>query len=139
MFDDDKSVLAFFDHARKRFASSLTRRNPSRRKSTEVSEPEKKAQGRGGTAARTCRSSTDIPRGNTVPPRAAAAQGDARRPAVGRALGKDGKPVADVVRQENYVEDRFTIAVQTRRCWPRLSQRLRKTASRSRSKLPASG
>src|SRR5205085_8401914 len=29
----------------------------------------------------------------------------------GRALGKDGKPVADTVRQEHYVEDRFSVGV----------------------------
>ena len=31
----------------------------------------------------------------------------------GRALDKDGQPVADTVRQENYIEDRFNIAVET--------------------------
>src|SRR5205823_8714972 len=31
----------------------------------------------------------------------------------GRALDRDGKPVADTVRQENYIEDRWNIAVAT--------------------------
>ena len=32
---------------------------------------------------------------------------------IGRALDKAGRPVADTLRQENYIEDRFNIAVQT--------------------------
>ncbi len=32
---------------------------------------------------------------------------------IGRALDKNGKPVADTVRQENYIEDRFDVSVES--------------------------
>src|SRR6202040_2190200 len=51
---------------------------------------------------------------------------------IGRALDKDGKPVADTVRQENYVEDRFHIGVDTQE---RLAKALANAAT-GRVKIP---
>lgn len=109
MFDDGKSLLAFFDHARERFAqypdatkavaAEVYEKFPSRKRD-DVEDSgqvlpvlDRHPEGTG------CPAKPPLPRG-TVAVRL-----------FGRALDKDGKPVADTVRQEHYVEDRFSIAV----------------------------
>lgn len=108
-FDDDQSVLAFLDHARKRFARYPDARQPV---STEryARFPSQKA---GDTpdsgvapriierhpAGKSCAGKPPLPLGTV----------DARL--FGRALDKNGRPLADTVAQENYVEDRFQIPV----------------------------
>src|SRR5207244_741542 len=52
------------------------------------------------------------PEGKHCPAEPPLRQGTVAVRLFGRVL-KDGKPVADTVRQENYIEDRFNIAVQT--------------------------
>jgi hypothetical protein len=113
MFDDDRSVLAFLDHALKRFASYPDARRPvaARRymkfPSARLADVEDNGKAPPiidrhppGTA---CPAQPPLPRGTVV----------ARL--FGRALGKDGKPVADTVRQEHYVEDRFHVPVRVQR------------------------
>lgn len=50
----------------------------------------------------------------------------------GRALGEDGKPLADTVRQEHYVEDRFTVPVEVQDQLARAAA----DAGRERFRLP---
>jgi hypothetical protein len=109
MFDDDRSALAFLDHCVGRFA-----RFPDARKPVDaerymkfpsvklddvadngkvVALPERHPPGKG------CPATPRSPLG-TVAVRL-----------YGRALAPDGKPVADALRQEHYVEDRFNVPV----------------------------
>jgi hypothetical protein len=53
------------------------------------------------------------PEGNRCPAAPPLPKGTVAVRLFGRAMGRDGKPVADTVRQENYIEDRFNIAVRT--------------------------
>jgi hypothetical protein len=109
MFDDDKSVLAFLDHSAKRFAQFPNAKKPvaaeryGRFPSQKVADvadngevlpvPERHPDGT------SCPAKPPIPQGTIV----------AR--VFGRALDADGKPKADTVPQENYVEDRFEVPV----------------------------
>jgi hypothetical protein len=113
MFDDDKSVLAFLDHAKKRYAacSDAKRPVPAERfmkypsnkldaiEDTDkaILVPARHAKGTG------CPGKPVMPRGTVVVS------------VFGRRLGKDGKPVPDTTRQEDYVEDRFHVAVEQQR------------------------
>ncbi len=109
MFDDDKSVLDFLDHAKKRFAAfpDATKPFPAERykmfpsqKLANVDDDgkvmpmvERHREGEG------CPAKPRVPRGTLL----------AR--VFGRALDKDGQPVADTLHQENYLEDRFSVPV----------------------------
>ncbi len=108
MFDDDKSVLAFFDHAKERFREFPDAKKPvaagvMKFPSQKLKDVEDSGKGLPvldrHPVGKHCHA--ELPEG-TVAVRL-----------FGRALDKDGKPVADTVRQENYIEDRFNIAVQT--------------------------
>lgn len=111
MFDDDKSVLAFFDHTKKRFdkfpdakqhvAAEVYMKFPSQRRK-DVPDSGKALPVLDGH-----------PKGKHCPAEPPQPKGTLAVRLFGRALGKDGKPVADTVRQENYAEDRFNIMVQT--------------------------
>src|SRR5262249_45836583 len=52
------------------------------------------------------------PKGQSCPARPPVPRGTVVVRVFGRALGKDGKPVADTRRQEHYVEDRFLVPVR---------------------------
>ncbi len=109
MFDDNGSVLAFLGHARKRFTQypdakrAVTAERYMKFPSMKLEDvedggkilaiPERHAEGKA------CPGQPGLPEG-TVSARL-----------FGRALDKSGKPVADTVRQENYVEDRFHVPV----------------------------
>ena len=110
-FDDDKSLLAFFDHAKERFdrypdakkpvAAEVYEKFPSqRRKDVDDSGKDLPVLDR-HPDGKHCPAEPPLPKGTLA----------ARL--IGRALDKDGKPVADTLRQENYIEDRFNIADQT--------------------------
>jgi hypothetical protein len=110
-FDDDKSVLAFLDHAAKRFreypdakkavpAERFMRFPSAKLEDTEdngkvISVPE------GHSKGKSCPAKTPISEGTVI------------AKVFGRALDKDGKPVTDTIRQEHYVEDLFYVPVET--------------------------
>jgi hypothetical protein len=108
MFENDPSVLDFLDHGSKRFrdgakSSERHMKFPSEKtKDVEHGDipslPEAHAKGR-------------------VCPAKGQAKGYARKgdlvaQVVGRALDKDGKPVADTVRQEHYIQDQFSMSAK---------------------------
>ncbi|HUY32892.1 MAG TPA: hypothetical protein VMV69_08935 [Pirellulales bacterium] len=111
MFDDDQSVLAFFDHAKERFAKYPDAKKPV---AAEVyqkfpSQKRKDVEESGNVLPVLDRH----PEGKHCPAESPLREGTVAVRLFGRALDKDGKPVADTVRQEDYIEDRFNIAVET--------------------------
>jgi len=109
MFDDDKSVLAFLDHARKRFAKFPDAQQPFPAERYRKFPSQKLAdiEDNGKVVPIVERH----PEGESCPAKPRVQQGTIIARVFGRALDKDGKPVADTVRQENYVEDRFNVPV----------------------------
>jgi hypothetical protein len=109
MFDDDQCVLEFLDHCLKRFAAypDATKSFPAQRymrfpsqKLADVEDDLKipvMVDGHG--------------KAERCPARRAVAPGTVVARLVGRALGSDGKPVADTACQANYVEDRFEVSL----------------------------
>ena len=130
MFDDDKSVLAFLDHVSKRFAKypDAKRPVPAERymKFPSAQLPDVEDSGR------------ILPvidrhaQGKRCPAQPPLREGTVVARLFGRALDKDGKPVADTVRQEHYVEDRFNIPVEAQE---KLAQALADAGS-NRFRLP---
>jgi hypothetical protein len=111
MFDDDRSVLAFLDHARDRFA-----RYPDAKKPVAAEVYQKFPSHRRKDVADSGVVLPVLdrhPEGKHCPAEPPLRKGTVAVRLFGRALDRDGKPVADTVRQENYIEDRFNIAVQT--------------------------
>ena len=110
-FDDDKSLLAFFDHAKERFAQYPDAKKPV---TAEVygSFPGQKRQDV-VDSGKVLPVLDRHPDGKPCPAEPLLRKGTVAVRLFGRALDKDGKPVADTLRQEHYVEDRFHITVQT--------------------------
>jgi hypothetical protein len=113
MFDDDKSLLAFFDHAKERFANFPDAKKPV---AAEVymkypSQRHKDVQDNGTVLPALERH----PDGKHCPAKLPLPKGTVVVRLIGRALDRDGKPVTDSLRQENYIEDRFDIAVSTQK------------------------
>jgi hypothetical protein len=108
-FDDDKSVVAFLDHclkraaqfpdAKKPFPAERYMKFPSQRLADMEDNGEAPVVAERHSEGKSCPAKLRVPRGTI----------DARL--FGRALDKDGKPVANTLRQENYVEDRFQVPV----------------------------
>jgi hypothetical protein len=109
MFDDDQSVLAFLDHARQRFAAfpDAQKPFPTERYMKYPSEKLADIEDNGKVVPIVERH----PEGENCPAKPRVQQGTIIARVFGRALDNDGKPVADAVRQENYVEDRFNVPV----------------------------
>ena len=111
MFDDDRSVLAFFDHAKDRFAKNPDAKKPV---TAEVymrfpSQKRRDVEDSGKALPVLDRH----PDGQHCPAEPPLRKGTVVAKLIGRALDKEGKPVPDTVRQENYIEDRFNIEVET--------------------------
>jgi hypothetical protein len=109
MFDDDKSVLAFLDHSAKRFAQFPDAQKPvaaeryGKFPSQRVADIEDN-----GKAPLIIERHPD---GKSCPAKPLVQRGTVVARVFGRALDEDGKPMADTVRQEHYVEDRFHVPV----------------------------
>lgn len=102
-FDDDPSVFKFLDHGLKRFRENA---DAKRHVATErymkfPNEKHKDFQDEGHAQGRNCAGKAGK---GKVPPGSIVAR------LVGRALDDKGKPVADIVRQEHYVEDQFSVS-----------------------------
>ena len=109
MFDDDKSVVAFLDHALKRFAAFPDARRPvpAERYMRFPSQKLEDVTDSGKALPIPERH----PEGKSCPAKPRLQQGTIVARLFGRALDRDGKPVADTMRQEHYVEDRFHVPV----------------------------
>jgi hypothetical protein len=109
MFDDDRSVLAFLDHAAKRFAQFPDAKKPFAAerfmKFPSLRMPDVDDNLNVPVPADRHAQGDNCPAANLVRPGTVLAR------VFGRALDRDGKLVADSVRQEQYVEDRFHVPV----------------------------
>ncbi len=107
MFEDDKNVLAFLDHTRDRFQKYPDAKGPVPAERYTRFPSEKRED------VRDTRAELTIPDGHKpgtdCPATPAPVKGTLDVRLYGRALGKDGNPLADTARQENYAEDRFSI------------------------------
>jgi hypothetical protein len=110
MFDDDQSVLDFLDRCLKRFA-----RHPDAREPVTAERYMKFPSVRLDDVADSGRPlplPLRHPGGKYCPGKPPVRPGTVVARLLGRALDGDGKPVADVVRQEHYVEDRFHLSIE---------------------------
>ncbi len=109
MFDDDKSMLAFLERGVKRFRDFPDAKKPV---TTEryMRFPSMKLPNVNDTQDELPKS-TSHARNEGCPANPTPRAGTVIAQVVGRALDAQGKPVADTVRQEHYVEDRFNVAV----------------------------
>lgn len=111
-FDDDKSVLAFFDYAHDRFAEYPDAERPVAAErylkfpSARVEDVADIADS--GKAPPVIDGHPD---GENCPAKPLFPRGTVRARVFGRALDEQGQPVADTVRQEHYVEDRFHVSL----------------------------
>lgn len=109
MFDDDRSVLAFLDQARRRFGKF-----PDARQAVAAERYMKYPSEKLPDAADTSKPLI-IPerhaKGKACPAKPLVQRGTLSTRVFGRALDKAGKPLTDTIRQEHYVEDRFAIPV----------------------------
>jgi hypothetical protein len=111
MFDDDKSLLAFFDHAKERFAKYPDATKPVAAEVYGKFPSQKREDVE--DSGKDLPVLDQHPEGKHCPAEPRLRKGTVAVRLFGRALDPDGKPVADTVRQENYIEDRFNVAVQT--------------------------
>jgi hypothetical protein len=133
MFESDQDVLGFLDHACKRFQDSAATKGPAVTEQY-MKYPSDKVKEIQDTT-RLPAVADGHPRGKSCPSKnakGAAAPGSVLAQLVGRALDDSGKPVADVVNQEHYAEDKFLLS-------PRLQETLAQAfanAGKDRVPLP---
>jgi hypothetical protein len=108
-FDDDKSILEFLDHVAERYQQSPDAEKPVTAERFRQFPSSKLAD------VRDTRKRVKVPElhasDDRCPARPALQQGTLVGRIIGRALDKNGKPVADTIRQENYMEARFEMPV----------------------------
>ena len=111
MFDDDQSVLDFLDDGLKRF-----RENADAKRPVVTERYVRFPSGRAKDVQNETKLPDAIAAGHPNGTQCPAKDGKGRVPPgsivarlVGRALDEHGKPVADTVRQEHYVEDQFSV------------------------------
>ncbi len=112
MFDDDQSVDAFLEEGLKRYAA-----HPDGTKEVDTRRW-MRYPGKGMSAVRTAKQTVRAAAhrdGERCPGARAEAPGALRVQLYGRALGKDGRPVAGTVRQEDYSEDEFSVPAGVQR------------------------
>ena len=109
MFDDDKAVLDFLDHAKKRFAEFPDATKPFAAERFKGFPSQKLANV--DDSGKVMPMVDRHREGESCPAKPRVPQGTLLARVFGRALDKDGKPAADTVRQENYLEDRFHVPV----------------------------
>ena len=106
MFDDDKSLLTFFDHAKERYSKFPDAMKPVVAEVYEKFPSQKRKDVK--DSGQVLPVLERHPAGKRCPAEPRLRNGTVGVRLIGRALGKDGQPLADTVRQENYVEDRLT-------------------------------
>jgi hypothetical protein len=110
MFDDDKSLLAFFDHAKERYSKFPDAMKPVVAEVYEKFPSQKRKDVK--DSGQVLPVLERHPAGKRCPAEPRLRNGTVGVRLIGRALGKDGQPLADTVRQEHYVEDRLNIEVE---------------------------
>jgi hypothetical protein len=116
-FDDDQSVLSFLDYSKKRFGQF-----PDATKPVAVERFQKFPSAKDADVPDNGKTLVILdhhPEGKPCPGAPRRRKGTVLARVVGRALDKDGTPVADTVPQENYVEDRFYIPVGVQEAFAR--------------------
>jgi hypothetical protein len=109
MFDDEQSVLAFLDHSLQRFAQFPDAKKPvpaeryTRFPSQKLEDTE--------DSGKVLPVADHHPDRENCPAKPRLQKGTLIARVYGRALDPEGKPLADTLRQENYVEDRFNVPV----------------------------
>jgi hypothetical protein len=111
MFDDDQSVLAFLDHSLDRFEQFPDARRPVPAERY-MRFPTARLDDIGDTGEALPLAERHSP-GKSCPAKPPLPPGTLVARLFGRALAPDGKPAADTVSQEQYVEDRFEVPVAT--------------------------
>jgi hypothetical protein len=108
MFDDDKSVRGFLDYTLERFSKypAAQDRVAAERYMRFPSSKLADIPDAGQPLSTPGQHAQDCPANPPLEP------GTIRAQLFGRALGEDGKPVANTIRQEHYVEDRFNVPVE---------------------------
>jgi hypothetical protein len=109
MFDDDESVLAFLDHSLKRFAEFPDAKKPVPAERY-MSFPSAKLPDIEDTG-KVPLLIEHHPEGKRCPAMTPVRPGTLLVRVYGRALDEKGKPLADTVSQDRYVEDRFHVPV----------------------------
>jgi len=112
MFDDNESILKFFDHVLERYAKFPDAKKPLPAERFMRFPSRKLADIQDTTGALKI---TDRHIDEKCPAKPIVRKGTLVGRVIGRALDKQGKPVADTLRQEHYMEARFEVPPNVQR------------------------